>query len=631
MRLPRIRVRTIAALLIGMAVVAAVFVAVRLVTSRETTSGNPNAPLILITKFETPDGRGDFPVADNWRTGLNAAISSLNLLNVRVQTSDSILNSTADAMTLSDQLNATLVVWGDAQLGRIDAHYVLTPRSCALCETTPVTLIETNTDALSGFVSTSTDDTYAVYFLLSLLTYHSENREAALPFLNNAIRLAPADRAGELNVTTLLLVRSAILREQGKLIEALEDNNRAILLNPNHGYAHVQRAALYDTLQMWENAMSDYNTAVDLASGSDWAYRARAIGYKAQGMYESALNELNRAFELNPANAPNFLWRGVTYYDLGDYANALTDFTEAIRLAPEVADYYPWRAAAYRELGQFDAALADLNESIRLEPLVASHYSDLGDLYFSQERFQEAIDNKSRAILLQPDYARYYTDLGGIYYLRLRDFATAAEVYTQALNVDNQNVTAFFYRGLSNYELRRLDAALADFVQAIRFDPTVANYYVWRGRTEYDLGILDQALADFNEAIRLEPNNASHYSSLGDVYYSQGLFQESIDAKRNAITLEPNNARHYTDLGGIYFFAVNDYESAVTVYSQAISIEAENSVALFYRGRSHFELGRTTEARADIEAAMRLDPANVDYNAWLAENYQAIGLASPNF
>ena len=97
------------------------------------------------------------------------------------------------------------------------------------------------------------------------------------------------------------------------------------------------------------------------------------------------------------------------------------------------------------------------------------------------------------------------------------------------------------------------------------------------------------------------------------------------------IALDPNTPRRYTALAGIYLFALNDYEMAVTIYSRALEADPQDPIALFYRGLAQFNAGRMEQARADIQAAMQIDPANTDYQTWLSENYQALGLSQPSF
>ncbi|MBK8035504.1 MAG: tetratricopeptide repeat protein [Chloroflexi bacterium] len=70
---------------------------------------------------------------------------------------------------------------------------------------------------------------------------------------------------------------------------------------------------------------------------------------------------------------------------------------------------------------------------------------------------------------------------------------------------------------------------------------------------------------------------------------------------------------------------------AATIYTRALEANPQDSVALFYRGLAQFNAGRIDQARADIQAAMQIDPANTDYQTWLSENYLALGLSQPSF
>lgn len=630
--LSRLPLKPILALVALLVVVGGVVFAVTRLTGG---TANPTAAVsmaagevrVLLTRFETPSGGGAFPRADEWKTGLENVIATtpFNGMTVRVDVIDTVVNSRADAIALSDQHGAALVVWGDARLGGVDAAYTVTPRGCPLCALTAVTPAECMSDDLTR-AAVNVGEERALYgFVLALAAYYGGDLDAAFALINHAVRSVAPDRAAALNLPSMLVYRGAILSERGALNEALANYDRAIALDPRQLCANVGRAALFSGLQLWDEALADYDALINAATPSDWAYRARAVGWRGQSQYDPALRDLDAAAALDPTDAANFYWRGMVYLTLSDPTNALAQFDQAVRLQPTSADYRAWRAAAYRQLGRADEALTDLIEAVRLAPRRASHYSAVGDFYFDQNRPQDALDYKSRAIALDLDNARYYTDLGGIYYFALRDFPAAVEVYTQALYVDRLNVTAYYYRALSRYELRQLDDALLDFDEAIRIEADNAGYRAWRARTYAELGRTDEALTDLNEAIRLEPENASHHSAVGDVYYAQGRYQEAIDSESRAIALEPGNVRHYTDLGGIYLFALDDPANAIEVYSRALGVDAADSVALFYRGRAYFAAGRIEEARADMQAALQVDPNNADYRAWLAENGQTLG------
>ncbi len=627
-------IRLIAALIVVvLIVVIAVLVVPRLLPTATASSPAVSLPTTRILIAQFTNNGSNFPVTDEWRAGLEQAIAQLPPVgvSVQVQTHNGTINSGAEALTLATQQNAALVVWGSAQLGSIDAQYAINPAGCVHCSAQPVAIAECTEDSQAHFVSTPDDKTYAVSYLLGLALYHSDQISAAVSLLNQAARSAPAARAADLNLAAVYTYRGSALRERGLINEAMGSYNRALDFNPDDLCVRAQRAALYDVLQLWNESMADYNAIVSAAPSADWAYRARAVSFRAQELFDSAVNDLNSAAQLDAADPANAYWRGATAYAMNDYANAVTQFSEAIRLAPSSANAFAWRAAANREQGQIDAAFTDFNEAIRLAPQMSAYYSSVGDLYYNQQRYAEAIANKNRAIVLEPNNSRYYTDLGGIYYFAQQDYATAVEIYTQALYADGNNATAYYYRGLSQVELGRPDAAIGDFSAAINLDPDNGGYVEARARAHSDVGQYEEALVDFNEAIRLQPESATLYSLIGDVYYALGRYQEAIDSETRAIALDPNNARRYTDLAGIYLFALNDDEMAATIYTRALEADPQDSVALFYRGRAALNLGRVDQARADIQAAMQIDPANTDYQTWLSENYQALGLSQPSF
>lgn len=57
-------------------------------------------------------------------------------------------------------------------------------------------------------------------------------------------------------------------------------------------------------------------------------------------------------------------------------------------------------------------------------------------------------------------------------------------------------------------------------------------------------------------------------------------------------------------------FAMGDYPAAIEGYSEGLKNNPTNIVYLFSRGRAYQETGQSSEAQADFDAALKLDPNN---------------------
>jgi tetratricopeptide (TPR) repeat protein len=97
--------------------------------------------------------------------------------------------------------------------------------------------------------------------------------------------------------------RGILWAARGRLDAALEDQNRAIDLNPT-ARAYVNRANVHYRLQRYDAALADYGQAIELSSGSfATVFYNRALAYKAVGNRVAARTDLERAVTLAPENA----------------------------------------------------------------------------------------------------------------------------------------------------------------------------------------------------------------------------------------------------------------------------------------------------------------------------------------
>jgi len=73
---------------------------------------------------------------------------------------------------------------------------------------------------------------------------------------------------------------------------------------------------------------------------------------------------------------------------------------------------------------------------------------------------------------------------------------------------------------------------------------------------------------------------------------------------------------------GHRFFRQNDFQQAVTAYSQSIAADPNNSSAYYWRGRSYYKLNLPDKASADFSKTVALNPNHAEafnWLGWLAE------------
>ncbi|MBZ0282965.1 MAG: tetratricopeptide repeat protein [Anaerolineae bacterium] len=217
---------------------------------------------------------------------------------------------------------------------------------------------------------------------------------------------------------------------------AIEEFNRAILLNPEFVQAYYRRGNAYSMKKDSNRAIADWQEALRLTSDSTHASLFRSNIYRLQKDFSSALAEADAAITSNPKDPEMYNNRGIARSDKGDNDGAMADYAEAIRLNPQFATAYNNRGIARKAKGDKDGAIADYTEAIRLNPQDADAYNNRG-------------------------IAR--SDKG--------DNDGAMADYTEAIRLNPQYTNAYNNRGYTYSKQGKLDAAIADYEAALRIDP----------------------------------------------------------------------------------------------------------------------------------------------------------------
>ena len=150
---------------------------------------------------------------------------------------------------------------------------------------------------------------------------------------------------------------------------AIRDYDIAIILNPIHAPALLNRGASKAATGDLNGAEKDYDRAIKLGGSNEFlaiAHVNRSSLRKMRADFDGALADLSTSIELNSSDWSAFHERGLLLAEAGDKTGAIADFTEAIRLNPNAESY----AARGYELDHLDdsSALEDYNQALAIDP-----------------------------------------------------------------------------------------------------------------------------------------------------------------------------------------------------------------------------------------------------------------------
>jgi adenylate cyclase len=335
-------------------------------------------------------------------------------------------------------------------------------------------------------------------------------------------------------------------------------------------------------------ALSHYPSLFVIARNSSFTYKGRPIDvkqvgrelgvrYVLEGSVRKAGNRIRVTAQLVEAATGNHVWAERYDRDLADIFAVQDELTDALTtaMAPAIADA-ELRRAMRKPPGSLDAwaayqrGLWHLSKATREDDATA------------QEFFRQAID-------LDPNFG------GGYSALALTQLQAAA-----------------IYQSMDLATAQRSAETLAR--RAVALDGADAEARSCLGWALQARGEADGALAEIDRALAMSPNLAIAHGHRGPTLIFAGRPKEGLAALQTCIRLDPRDpylaVRLLHVTCGLYF--CRDYEASIEAAKRLIRSYPDFPMAYRWSAAALGQLGRTAEAREELEKAISRAPMAFD-------------------
>lgn len=112
----------------------------------------------------------------------------------------------------------------------------------------------------------------------------------------------------------------------------------------------------------------------------------------------------------------------------------------------------------------------------------------------------------------------------------------------------------------------------------------------------------------WDQAIKVAPSSKA-YANRGMIFKKEGDTQKALKMFSQAISMDDNQTDALINRANIYY-SQQKYMSAIADYSRCIVVEPENEKAYANRGAAYLAIGLTDSALVDLNRAIELDPAS---------------------
>jgi tetratricopeptide (TPR) repeat protein len=168
----------------------------------------------------------------------------------------------------------------------------------------------------------------------------------------------------------------------------------------------------------------------------------------------------------------------------------------------------------------------------------------------------------------------------------------------------------FVDRAILAYDAQQYDQALQELQEALRLDPNHVEALLYQGLVYATINRRAEAMAAWERARQLRPSDIDVAFQLGALYFADEQYERAEPLLQQVYRAEPNRPNLGYDLGFIEYRKQN-YRRAIA-YLRANVPSDDNFAQLtrFYAGLAMGALGFPEQARAEVEAALQLQPVS---------------------
>jgi tetratricopeptide (TPR) repeat protein len=340
----------------------------------------------------------------------------------------------------------------------------------------------------------SMPDTLVAHYISEGLKYQYTDNNRAIYYYTQAIDIEPNNKLA-------LSGRALTYGRVGNYRNAIADYTKLISISPNELINYSLRSACYYEIGEYDKAISDSNLILKNNPKDKGAFYRLGMASNGKREYDTAIMYYSEAIRMDPKYTAAFEKRGTSFMNKGDYSSALEDFNIAINMGSFIANAS--RGILYYELGMFDNAIDDFNTNIdrmnqlrRLSNIQQGETSDSvyfwrGMAYAGKNDYEMAIADVSLGLRISPENSMGYVLRGNIYAQnRMYNFANAD--YINAIQADQRNAAAYYYRSLLNLVLNDYEKALYNIEEAFKLNgkyESIRN--IIAGRMEPEIIVFD--------------------------------------------------------------------------------------------------------------------------------------------
>lgn len=330
------------------------------------------------------------------------------------------------------------------------------------------------------------------------------------------------------------------------------------------------------------------------------SHSRRAQTFLRENRPDLAIPEFRAIVALNHNNVNALGNLGVLLFFQGQYADALPPLRAALKLRPTLWKIQALLGISEKRTGDIETARRDLEKSfprVPEEKIQIETGMELVELYSASRELDKAASIVMVLRELKP------TD-ETILYTAYRVYSDLTDESLLSLSVVAPN-SARMHQGMAHELAKRgnITAAFENYRAALKIDPQLPGLHFELAellRTSTGQENHAEAESQYKAALQVNPLDEQAECRLGDIAVQRNDLEEAGERFTKALKLQPNDPQASIGLAKVSM-AEGQLEQAASLLEHALQLEPTSAVVHFRLGTVYRQLGRTDDARHEIE------------------------------
>ncbi len=198
----------------------------------------------------------------------------------------------------------------------------------------------------------------------------------------------------------------------GRYEDALENAELGLLRNPDNPLAHAMRAWALDFQGSYLEAEASIKRALDLDPNNAISHAIYSEILIDLGDYEAAAEQSRLAVELDPSSLEVRRARGYVLYWTSNYELAANEYQAALAINNKIPNLHLMLGYIYAAMGEYDLSVESFNQANALNPTDPVPDFEVSRIYFAIGEFARAVQYAEQAVRDDPTSPNLHGNLG---------------------------------------------------------------------------------------------------------------------------------------------------------------------------------------------------------------------------